>query len=88
MQGTLYVSLGSIVGANLAFLLGRYLARDWVRGRVETSPRFRAIDDAVGREGWKIVGLTRLARRALRQRVEEDQEEGGGEPDTVERERG
>jgi len=59
--GTVYVSIGSVIGATLAFLLGRYLARDWVRGKVETNPRFRAIDDAVGREGWKIVGLTRLS---------------------------
>lgn len=59
--GTLYVSLGSILGASAAFLLGRTLARNWIRRKVESNPRFKAIDDAVGREGWKIVGLTRLS---------------------------
>jgi len=60
-EGTAYVSLGSIIGATLAFLVGRYLARDWVAAKVAGSERFGAIDDAVGREGWKIVGLTRLS---------------------------
>jgi uncharacterized membrane protein YdjX (TVP38/TMEM64 family) len=32
-----------------------------VEGRIRGNPRFKAIDEAVGREGWKIVGLTRLS---------------------------
>ena len=28
---------------------------------IEAKPAFLAIDEAVGREGWKIVGLTRLS---------------------------
>ncbi len=59
--GTVYVSIASTIGATAAFLVGRYLARDWVAGRVEGNRRFKSIDDAVGREGWKIVGLTRLS---------------------------
>lgn len=59
--GTLYVSVASTIGATAAFLVGRYLARDWVASKVEGSARFRSIDAAVGDEGWKIVGLTRLS---------------------------
>ena len=59
--GTLYVSVASTIGATAAFLVGRYLARDWVASKVEGSPRFQSIDRAVGDEGWKIVGLTRLS---------------------------
>lgn len=59
--GTIYVSVASTIGATAAFLVGRYLARDWVASKVEGSPRFRSIDNAVGNEGWKIVGLTRLS---------------------------
>ncbi|MFW5685447.1 MAG: TVP38/TMEM64 family protein [Spirochaetota bacterium] len=59
--GTLYVSIASTIGATAAFLVGRYLARDWVASKVEGSPRFQSIDRAVGDEGWKIVGLTRLS---------------------------
>ncbi|MBR9700453.1 TVP38/TMEM64 family protein, partial [Candidatus Woesearchaeota archaeon] len=40
---------------------GRYFARDWVKEKIGKNEKFKAIDDAVGREGWKIVGLTRLS---------------------------
>jgi uncharacterized membrane protein YdjX (TVP38/TMEM64 family) len=60
-QGTLLVSIGATLGATAAFLVGRYLARDWVAARIAGDARFQALDDAVAREGWKIVGLTRLS---------------------------
>ncbi len=49
------------LGAAVAFLLGRTLARDRIAARVAGNPRFAAIDRAVGREGLKIVLLTRLS---------------------------
>lgn len=61
VSGTVYVSVASTIGATAAFLVGRYLARDWVAGKVSGNPRFQSIDRAVGDEGWKIVGLTRLS---------------------------
>ncbi|MFO8065405.1 MAG: TVP38/TMEM64 family protein [Spirochaetota bacterium] len=61
IQGTAFVSLGSTVGATVAFFVGRYFARDWVRLKIQGRPRFAAIDDAIGREGWKIIGLLRLS---------------------------
>lgn len=59
VMGTVWVSIASTLGATAAFLAGRYVARDWVAARTRSNPRFRAIDEAVGREGWKIVFLTR-----------------------------
>lgn len=59
--GVAYVSIAATLGATSAFLIGRYLARDWVARRIENNSRFRAIDEAVAREGWKIVGLVRLS---------------------------
>lgn len=59
--GSVYVSLGSTLGATAAFLVGRYLARDWVAKKIEGNAKFAAIDRAVANEGWKIVGLTRLS---------------------------
>jgi len=59
--GSVYVSLGSILGATCAFLVGRYLARDAIARKVADNERFAAIDKAVAAEGWKIVGLTRLS---------------------------
>jgi uncharacterized membrane protein YdjX (TVP38/TMEM64 family) len=32
-----------------------------VRKKISSNEKFQAIDDAVAREGWKIVGLTRLS---------------------------
>ncbi|HKK48222.1 MAG TPA: TVP38/TMEM64 family protein [Alkalispirochaeta sp.] len=59
--GTLSVSVASTLGATAAFLVGRYVARGWVASKTSSSPRFASIDEAVGREGWKIVLLTRLS---------------------------
>lgn len=61
VPGTVYVSIGSVIGATLAFLIGRYLARGWVAKQISGNEKFQAIDEAVGKEGWKIVGLTRLS---------------------------
>jgi len=61
VRGAITVSIAATLGATAAFLIGRYLARAAVARRLEASPRFRAIDEAVGEEGWKIVGLTRLS---------------------------
>ena len=59
--GTVLVSASSTLGATASFLIGRHLARDWVAGRIRAYPRFAAVDEAVAREGWKVVVLTRLS---------------------------
>ncbi len=61
VKGSVIVSIAATLGATCAFLVGRYLARDWVAGKIEGNQKFKAIDEAVAREGWKIVGLTRLS---------------------------
>jgi len=58
--GIVYVSIGATLGATLAFLVGRYLLRGWVVEKVGHNPKFQALDDAVAREGWKMVLLMRL----------------------------
>jgi uncharacterized membrane protein YdjX (TVP38/TMEM64 family) len=61
VKGTVIVWVAATLGATAAFLVGRYLARDWVSEKIDANPRFKAIDEAVAREGWKIVGLVRLS---------------------------
>jgi uncharacterized membrane protein YdjX (TVP38/TMEM64 family) len=61
MGGTLLVSPASVVGASLAFLLGRTLLRGWVRKRTEGHAKFQALDQAIGQEGWRLVALLRLS---------------------------
>lgn len=61
MGGSIYVLIAATLAANITFLLGRYLARNWIAHKLEGNARFKALDDAVAREGWKIVALVRLA---------------------------
>ena len=59
--GTMTASIASTLGAALAFLIARHLARDRVARRFRDSPRFEAIDRAIGAGGWRVVGLLRLS---------------------------
>jgi uncharacterized membrane protein YdjX (TVP38/TMEM64 family) len=59
--GSVYVLIGATLGAIAAFLVGRYLARDWIAQKIAGNQKFKAIDQAVGQEGFKIVLLTRLS---------------------------
>ncbi|MEL6578977.1 MAG: TVP38/TMEM64 family protein [Cyanobacteria bacterium J06621_12] len=61
VQGSIYVFIGATIGATLAFLVGRYLARGWISKKIAGNQKFSAIDNAVGKEGFKIVALTRLS---------------------------
>jgi uncharacterized membrane protein YdjX (TVP38/TMEM64 family) len=59
--GSVCVLIAASLGAIWAFLLGRYLSRDWVCRQIGKNPKFQALDRAVAKEGWKIVLLTRLS---------------------------
>lgn len=61
LVGTTVVWVGANLGATLAFVLGRTLLRGWVASKVQARPGFAAIDRAVGRQGLRIVLLTRLS---------------------------
>jgi uncharacterized membrane protein YdjX (TVP38/TMEM64 family) len=60
-RGFVIVSISATLGATAAFLVGRYLAREWIAKKIEGNPKFAVIDEAVAREGWKIVALLRLS---------------------------
>ncbi len=59
--GTVVVSIGATAGAATAFLLARGALRERVRARLVARPGFRAVDEAVAREGFLIVLLLRLS---------------------------
>lgn len=61
LPGVLLTLAGATLGATGAFLVGRYLAREWVERRLEGAPKFKALDRAVAAEGFKIVFLARLS---------------------------
>ena len=59
--GSLIVFIGACLGAEAAFLLGRTWLRGWAMGRLEAFPKLQAVEQAVSREGLKLVLLTRLS---------------------------
>ena len=59
--GSLIVFVGACLGAEAAFLLGRTWLRNWARRRLAAVPKLLAIEQAVSREGLKLVLLTRLS---------------------------
>jgi uncharacterized membrane protein YdjX (TVP38/TMEM64 family) len=61
VKGTAIVFSAAVLGSTLAFLVARYLARDFVEKRIAGSAQFAAIDRAIGQQGRKIVFLLRLS---------------------------
>lgn len=61
LKGTVAVSIASTAAAAAAFLIARYGLRNSVAKLAARYPRFRAMDRAIGREGFKFVFLLRLS---------------------------
>lgn len=59
--GSVYVLIGAMIGETFAFLLGRYLVRDWIEVKIANNQTFTALDRALHKEGLKIILLTRLS---------------------------
>jgi uncharacterized membrane protein YdjX (TVP38/TMEM64 family) len=58
--GSVWTTVGANLGAVLAFLIGRYAARDMVAGWVEKNRALKKIDDGVRKQGWRMLMITRL----------------------------
>lgn len=57
-QGFFYVWIGAMLGASGAFVIGRYLGRDFAASLI--GPRLRKYDEAIGRNGFATVLYLRL----------------------------
>lgn len=60
-KGFLAASAGATLGASLAFLVARFIARDKVEAIAKGNEKFRNIDSAIGKQGAKLVFLLRLS---------------------------
>jgi uncharacterized membrane protein YdjX (TVP38/TMEM64 family) len=60
-KGFLAVSVGATLGASLAFLVARFIARDKVEAIAKGNEKFRNIDNAIAKQGAKLVFLLRLS---------------------------
>jgi uncharacterized membrane protein YdjX (TVP38/TMEM64 family) len=60
-KGFLAVSAGSTLGAALAFLVARFIAREKIEVMAKGNEKFRRIDSGIGEQGAKLVFLLRLS---------------------------
>jgi uncharacterized membrane protein YdjX (TVP38/TMEM64 family) len=58
--GVIVVSIASTLGAALAFLVGRYFARDAIAKWLSKRERFKKLDDLTEKHGAAIVALVRI----------------------------
>lgn len=55
------VVIGATIGAGLSFLAGRYLLSGQVDKALGHRPIYKALNEAIKEEGWKVVGLMRFS---------------------------
>lgn len=60
VEGSVYVVVGTTLGASLAFLIARYLFGERARHYVRTHAKLRVANEEFAPIAWKIVLLTRL----------------------------
>lgn len=52
--------VGNTVGAALSFFLSRKLGRGWVAQKFMRQRKWAALDEAIARDGWKIIFLSQV----------------------------
>jgi len=60
LKGTLYIVIGTTLGAALAFMIARHFFGERTSRFILTHSKFKLLNDELSREGWKIVLLTNL----------------------------
>lgn len=58
--GVVMVSIASTIGASIAFLISRYLARDFIVRKFSQNEKFNKLDHLTKEHGAIIVAITRL----------------------------
>jgi uncharacterized membrane protein YdjX (TVP38/TMEM64 family) len=58
--GVILVSIASTIGASIAFLISRYLARDFIVRKFSQNEKFQKLDHLTKEHGAIIVAITRL----------------------------
>jgi len=59
--GVLVAVPAAVIGSTSAFLIGRWLARDWAAGRIAAHPRLARLDDELAARGFRTLLICRLA---------------------------
>lgn len=58
--GSFLVLSGNVLGAAIAFGIGRLLGRTWVEERILRRAKWARLDEAISRHGWKIIFLSQV----------------------------
>jgi uncharacterized membrane protein YdjX (TVP38/TMEM64 family) len=58
--GVILVSIASTIGAGLAFLIARYLARNFITGKLAHNDHFQKLESLTAEHGAIIVAIVRL----------------------------
>lgn len=58
--GTALNIVGTVLGAAIAFLISRKLGRGWLEGHLFRHEKWAALDEAIARQGWKIIFLSQI----------------------------
>ncbi len=58
--GTFLALLGNVGAAAVAFQISRRFGRGWLERKFMRSKRWRVMDQAIRREGWKIIFLSQV----------------------------
>ena len=59
--GFLTVLISATIGSCISFFIGRTLLREWALKMTSGSAKWRAIDKAIGRSGFKVILLLRMS---------------------------
>lgn len=60
VKGVLYTAIGAGFGLALAFVISRYIAREYIEKKFGNTEAFKKINAGVEKEGWFILATTRL----------------------------
>ena len=55
------VIAGAVLGSAISFLAARYVFHDRVQEKISHYPRFKAVNEAIRDEGWRVALLLRLS---------------------------
>lgn len=58
--GVALVLIGNVIGAAIAFQIGRRLGRQWIARKIMRDRKWLVLDEAIAREGWKFIFLSQV----------------------------
>ncbi len=59
--GFILISIAFLISAVGGFMAGRYWSRGWILEKAAANKKIKALDHAIGEEGWKIIFLLRVS---------------------------